>query len=356
MKILINIPFLTLFGGVANHYSGLIPFWSEDVQYNAIGKRREIGGGKFWLPWDIVKFISKILIWKPDVILFNPSLGKSAIKRDTIFLKIAFAFHKKIIIFIHGWNKGYAEKLDKKNFASTFNKATSILVLAKEFKQQLIQWGITIPVNLTTTKVDDRMLEGFEINSRNGEIRTLLFLSRIEVEKGIFITINIFRTLKKLHPTLMLRIVGDGTALDDAKKYVFNNNIGDVVFTGKLSGHSLINEFKNADIYIFPTFFGEGMPTSVLEAMAFGLPVITRPIGGLADFFEDSKMGALIESLIPEDYLTVLEQFINSPKKCREISYYNHFYAKEHFLASKVAMSMEDYAKKVYKDAQNNIH
>jgi glycosyltransferase involved in cell wall biosynthesis len=347
MKVLINTPILTLHGGVANHYLGLSPFWLEDVRYNFIGKRSEKGYGKFWLPWDIVKFILKLIIWQPDVVLLNPSLGQNAIKRDVLFLKIAVFFHIKTIVFFHGWDTEFAEKLDKNKFAFEFNKAALILVLAVEFKQKFIKWGITIPITLTTTKVDDFMIADFDINCRNGKIKTLLFLSRIEVEKGIFITLDIFKSLKRLHPQLTLRIVGNGGALKDAKRYVINKNISDVVFTGQLSGRALVNEYKSANIYVFPTFFGEGMPTSVLEAMAFGLPVITRPVGGIVDFFETSRMGALIESLKPDVYVFALEQLINSPDKCREISHYNHLYAKEHFLASKVVRSIEKFARKI---------
>lgn len=44
------------------------------------------------------------------------------------------------------------------------------------------------------------------------------------------------------------------------------------------------------------------MPTVVLEAMAFGLPVVTRAVGGLCDFFEDGKMGRITNSMNPMDY------------------------------------------------------
>ena len=90
------------------------------------------------------------------------------------------------------------------------------------------------------------------------------------------------------YPYLKMRIVGDGSALPELKQYVKDNNIEDITFTGGLSGQTVIEEYKNADFFF--TSHGEGMPTVVLEAMAFGL----------------------------------------------------HFYAKEHFLASKVAKQIED--------------
>ena len=59
MKLLINTPSLKfLGGGVANHYIGLRTFWTENVKYNVVGRRGgKSGSGKYWLPWDIFKFI-----------------------------------------------------------------------------------------------------------------------------------------------------------------------------------------------------------------------------------------------------------------------------------------------------------
>jgi glycosyltransferase involved in cell wall biosynthesis len=53
----------------------------------------------------------------------------------------------------------------------------------------------------------------------------------------------------------------------------------------------------DCDIFFFP-FYGEGMPISVLEAMAFSMPVITRNVGGIKDFFINGEMVSLDTVLI----------------------------------------------------------
>ncbi len=72
-------------------------------------------------------------------------------------------------------------------------------------------------------------------------------------------------------------------------------------FLGHVSGAAKTQAFRAADIYLF-TSLAEGMPNSVLEAMAFGLPIVTRPVGGIRDFFEDGRMGYATDSLDSGDY------------------------------------------------------
>ena len=341
MKILINIPCTELMGGVVNQYVGLAPYWTEDIKYNIVGKRIEKKAtGIYWILWDIIKFISVIFRWRPNAILLNPSLGKTAILRDMVFLVISSFMGKKTFIFIHGWDKEFAKKLNKKRFVRLCNRATGIFVLAKEFKVELLKWGIKVPILPATTKVDNKLLESFDINSRNGGIKTILFLARVEIKKGIFIAIDTFNLLKQKYPYLRFKIVGNGGALDKSKKYVIDNKITDVEFTGHLSGEDLINAFKSGDLYILPSFT-EGMPTSVLEAMAFGLPVITRPVGGLSDILKNDLMGYTTKSLNPENFARRIELLIKSPEECLKMSQFNYQYAKDHFMASEVAKYME---------------
>ncbi len=359
MKILINTPHITSLGGVANHYLGLKPYFSKKVFYNQYFTSGEIEEkvNIRLLKWlirfvllifDYIKFVISLLYHKKPIILLNPSFGKTALKRDAEYLKIANFLGCKVAVFIHGWDKDYLQTVlnNKILFSQAWYKADAYFVLATEFKDYLLQLGIKAPIHLTSTKVNDKLVDGIETKNIE-KIKTLLFLARVEKAKGIFTAIDAFEIVSKKYPYLKLKVVGRGNALAEAKEYANKKDLQSIVFTGPLSGDALKTEFTNADLYILPTTHGEGMPTSVLEAMAFGLPVITRPVGGLVDFFENGKMGYMIESLNPADYAEKIEFLINNLDKTNEIANYNMQYARKHFMASKVAVKLETILKSI---------
>jgi len=340
MNILINTPDLSFGGGVSNHYKGLKEYWTEDVRYNFVGGRRGIPG-TLLLPFDYVKFFCICLFSNIDVIVLNPSLGKTAIKRDALFLKIAKWFRKKVVVFFHGWNPAMVSEIDQNSVAFKWQvyRADLFLVLASSFKTDLQRWGIEKPIALTTTKVDNQLIKKVDITTKQYD-QNLLFLTRIEEYKGIFIALELFQKIKRNYPHARLTIAGDGSKLKAVKEYVKEHQLTSVTFTGYVEGDQLIEAFQNTSIYIFPSY-SEGMPTSVLEAMAFGLPVITRPVGGLVDFFENGKMGWMIDSLDSTDFVLSLEELLADPTKMLEMGHYNHEYAKQHFMAIEVAKSLE---------------
>lgn len=350
MKILVNTPNYKkpASGGVANHYYGLKNYWNEDIRYNIVGSRNKAGGGKYWLPFDILKFVIKIIFFSPNLVVINPSLASNALRRDALFLKIAKIFGRKVLVFFHGFNIFYAEEVNGVDFVSKFGEADAFIVLSNKAKDYLQKWGIKVPIELATTKVDDRLIFGFNIGNRNGSVNNILFLTRITKEKGIFIALETFKLLSEKYPRLQYTVVGAGSELGEAKQYVMDNKIPNVVFTGALTGDALVNQFKQGDLYLF-TSFHEGMPTSVLEAMAFGLPVVTRPVGGLVDFFENGKMGEMVDSFDAVDFVPIVEKYLNDAELTKQTSCYNHQYAKNKFLASQVALNLEKIFGKVIK-------
>ena len=84
------------------------------------------------------------------------------------------------------------------------------------------------------------------------------------------------------------------------------------------------------------------MPNVILEAMGHGLAVVTRLVGGLADFFEDGKMGFASASQDPDEFAALLRALAVDPAMRAEMGAYNHRYALEHFSASRVSRRLQD--------------
>lgn len=344
MKVLIVTPSQKLMGGVTFYYKGLETYWSNNVVYITYGRRPNIPAIWCLIP-DLIVYIYKLLSYRPDVVIVNPSLRPYQLKRDGFYLLLAHWMKKKVVSMFHGWDRLYSKQLEQKpnKYIRWFNKSSFIYVLCSDFKNALTRMGITAPIMLTTTEVYNCLVEDYDNSQRMGNIRNLLFLARIDKRKGIYETIDTFALLKQKYPYLILNVCGDSNDkqfVQDIKNYVAKSNIKDIVFHGAVYGEKKTQAFKDNDLYILPTY-EEGMATSQLEAMAFGLPIISRPEGGIKDHFKDGEMGYLINSLDPHEFADRISYLIDHPDVCKEMSNRAYQYAHSHFLASIVAKQFE---------------
>jgi glycosyltransferase involved in cell wall biosynthesis len=357
VKVLINVPSIQKDnGGVANHFIGLSKYFPKNqIHFCRTGGLRNYNK-LIVIPvyvYQYINFIYRLIVFRPDIVNLNPSLCYDSVIRDGIFLLISKAFNKKVIVFWHGWKVDFEELVEKKYlklFKNIYKKADVFIILAASVKEKLKQWEFSQPIYFTTTKVDDYLIKGFDINNKK-VTNNLLFLGRIEENKGIFETLRAFQLSQKKCPNITLTYAGNGPDEKRLKKIIENENVRNVNFTGFLKNHEKVRAFLYADIYILPSYT-EGMPTSVLEAMAFGVPVITRPVGGIPDFFIDNKMGYLIESKNPNDFAAKIDLLYSNKNKWTEISKYNHQYAVANFMASKIAKKMMSF----YENIFNNKH
>ena len=96
-----------------------------------------------------------------------------------------------------------------------------------------------------------------------------------------------------------------------------------------------------------PTYYGEGLPTVIVEAMTFGLPVVTSPVGGIKDFFSNGKHGFLVESKNHKEIEETIIKIYLNPELFRKISIFNYNYAKKYLMASQAAKRLEH----IYREA-----
>jgi glycosyltransferase involved in cell wall biosynthesis len=352
--ILITLPSLKDQGGVAGFYNSVLPYLSGEgfvISTLEIGSTR--GAGRLLYPIsDQLRFKRATSRLKPDLVHVNPSLGIKSFIRDGLFIYQAKRKRLPVIVFFRGWIKGFEQIVSKKLlwfFKLTYGQADCFIVLATDFKETLQKWGITQPIYLATTAVDESLVKGFSIFDKLKQLEKareikILFLARLEREKGVFETVDAISDLIRKGFPISLSIAGDGKILGELQQYVAEKRLAEnsIRFLGYVKKGAKSAAFAQHHIYCLPTAYGEGLPNSILEAMAFGMPVVTRPVGGIADFFKDGRMGSLCQEKTADEIATSLEDLIVDRAKMIKMSKYNFDYAKEHFMASSVARNLVD--------------
>lgn len=345
-KVLILVPPLSSLGGVALHYKELRPYLKDNVSYFQVYKTKKVFDF-YKFVFNYIFFLLTLIFKNPSKVVVNLSL-KSGFYSKNIYIRAAKFLNKKIIIFIHGWNVSDEPMLKIGKARFILNASDAFIVLSNYIKNKL---SSVIDDNqkkilLTTTKVDDCLLKDFDITCRDGKIKKFLFLSRVEKSKGIFLALEIFKLLQRDYPYLEFYIAGDGSAVEQIKQYIIDNEINNVNLLGRVDGENRINAYKSGDLF-FLLSESEGMPAALLEAMAFGLPVVTTPVGGIPDFFIDGQMGIMSNSKDPMFYYGKIKKMIESPELVKNISENNYRYAKEHFYASKVAKGLQNFLNEI---------
>lgn len=345
-KILLTVPCMQDQGGVSGFFNSILPFsQSDDVLSLEIGSTFRNGG--FLHPLvDQFRFRMAMKEFKPKLIHLNPSLGLKSFFRDGLFALQAKQMGYPVLVFWHGWDKRFELQVERKLrsfFSATFGKADCFVVLASDFKRKLRKWGVSVPIFLETTSVADGLLDGFVVEekwSQPKQIKSfkILFLARLERAKGVFETIHSFKLLIDKQLPISLTIAGDGKIRSELEEYARNLDLRhpQINFTGDIRGEAKKKVLSEHHIYCLPSY-GEGLPCTVLEAMAFGMPIVTRSVGGLADVFEDGIMGAFVLGKGAAEIATCIEKIITDRERMAVMGRYNASYAREHFMASVVA-------------------
>lgn len=316
-KIIITSPFVEN-GGVAQFISNLKPYFHESVRVFKRGKRNNSSLFNFILPvFDIIRFLIILLRYRPVKVLVNSSLSFVGIFRDGAFVWLSKIFGIKTVLFIHGFEKN-ALKNNKKPIQKGYFKADAIFVLASSFKDILFDLGYHRPIQVSSNPINHELLENkkFLIKKNANVPIKILMMSRIEKSKGILIGLEAFKLLN--NQDLELHIAGNGSALETAKNYVLKEKMNHVFFHGFISGQAKEELMRSCDILLFPTFHNEGLPINILESLAMGLFIISRPIAGINDLAEKYSLH-LTDSLLPSDFAKEIGKILSAGLPEREL-------------------------------------
>lgn len=148
-----------------------------------------------------------------------------------------------------------------------------------------------------------------------------LMVSRIIREKGVMEYCNAARILKQQHPEARCILLGGFDASigalskDDIQPFIDD---GSIEYPGEVKDP--VSFYQQSSFFILPSYYREGLPRTILEAMAMGRPVITTDWPGCRDAVEDGVNGLLTEPKNPETLAKKMCWIIEHPEEAKKMA------------------------------------
>jgi glycosyltransferase involved in cell wall biosynthesis len=166
----------------------------------------------------------------------------------------------------------------------------AVLVLGERWRQFVL--GIAPAANVVVQPNSVRMPPR-QTDRPAHESVDLLFLGVVGRRKGVYELLEAFATARAQCPVLRLTVAGNGE-IAHAQRAAEDLGISDAVtFTGWLDGDSKTRLLERSDIYVLPSH-NEGLPMSILEAMSWGLPIISTDVGAIAELVRHDTDGLIV--------------------------------------------------------------
>ena len=215
--------------------------------------------------------------------------------RCRIFIRQAKKYGKKVILHEHAadFRNFYAGAKDKKEIVDTINSCDKLIVLSQSWKEYFSGIGIEErKIVVLNNIVSPPIIKKLE---RNDSKLHLLFLGEISKRKGGYDLLNVIVENKECFENKLILRMGGNVVDGGIKKFIADNNIENIVsYEGWIAGEHKIECLNWADVYILPSY-NEGLPIAVLEAMSYGHPIISTPVGGIPEVVHQNENGVLVE-------------------------------------------------------------
>ena len=268
---------------------------------------------------------SKVLLFnRPDIIHIHSSFGPS-FYRKMPFIYMASWAKKPIVNHIHGadFDEFFVNVSDKKKqqIKKVYNKCSVLIALSAEWKERLSQIvsedKITIIENYSTLH-EEALKQRLDRECNN----TVLFLGELGKRKGCYDIPEIIRVVKKSIPDVKFILAGSGSENDEVaiKHLMVENNVAEnVIFPGWVRGDTKDRLLRETDVFFLPSY-NEGMPMSVLDAMGYGLPIVSTNVGGISKIVHDGENGYCCDAGDVDAFAMRIVELLRNPKKRREFA------------------------------------
>ncbi len=250
-----------------------------------------------------------------SLVHIHTAMNKSAILRDFIWVFISYSLKKKILLHLHGGTylfKDPENKLMRVLVRKSFKKASKIIVLSAIEKSQIIELyqlkAETIEVlenAINLTEIPQMVEKPFDSNCPN-----IVFLGRISENKGIEDLLEALTLLRKDGVNFHFNLYGQGELEEKVISFLDEKLKNKCTFHGVVSGRLKWEALNGADIFILPSRYGEGLPMTILEAMALKKIVVATNDASIGIVIEHKLNGFIVEKYNPKSIIETIKGII----------------------------------------------
>jgi glycosyltransferase involved in cell wall biosynthesis len=264
---------------------------------------------------DLARVHRRIRGWKPEVIYVATAHNWPGLLRDLPLALTVRHGRPPLVLHLHGSECDRLGRPGQLLFTALskllVRRAASVMLLSTE---ELRVWRRTCPevdfhvvVNpFIAPQVDHRP----PTDHADSQPPTLLTIARLIAQKGVFDVLDALAIVRRRRPCRLI-LAGVGPAQERLARRIVELGLGDVVdLCGYVAGRRLEDIYRRADIFVLPTYFAEGFPLSIMEAMGHGLPIVTTRIRGSADQLTSGENALFVPARDPQALARAVETLL----------------------------------------------
>jgi len=172
----------------------------------------------------------------------------------------------------------------------------------------------------------------YRVNKKPPDRMIFVMVARLIREKGIDLYVDAAKKLKSKYPYAEFHVVGSPNSSPSAisEEHLMElNHKGIIVYHGFQENVPML--LSKSDVFVLPSYYREGIPRSILEALSIGMPIITTNTPGCKETIVPNKNGILIEPNNLHYLILAMEHFLKKPKIIEEMGIASRKLAEDKF-------------------------
>lgn len=268
-----------------------------------------------------VAIVKLFLREKPDIIHLNsPKAGGLGALSAFFYKLFSLDFSPRVVLTVHGWSF-YEDRPRWQRILIFLSSLISCLLVnsiivisshdlrvARKFiRKRKIHF---IPNGIDVARYRQSPSRGPRADDKMLRVGTI---AELTPNKGLIYLLYAFQKIRKRSKeNTELLIIGDGEDRQKLEEIIRVEHMRDILLPGFIPDAERM--LSRLDVFVLPSV-KEGLPYSIMEAMAYGVPVVASRVGGIPDLIEDGKTGFLVAPKDPEELAHAVETILTDKSK-----------------------------------------